>query len=137
MILTGTREVHDSKSILKKANSITIETANISLDEEAAAAHEYLEPGDYVMLGVSDTGDGIESDILNHVFEPFFTTKEVGKGSGLGLSMVYGFSKQSGGNVTIESAPGKGTAIKIFLPRALMHHDVAALSPVAAVRPPP
>ena len=114
---------------------LTIETANISLDEEAAAAQENLEPGDYVMLGVSDTGGGIESDILKHVFEPFFTTKEVGKGSGLGLSMVYGFSKQSGGNVTIESAPGKGTAIKIFLPRALMHHDVAALSPVAAVRP--
>lgn len=125
----------NARDAMPEGGVLTIETANISLDEEAAAAHENLEPGDYVMLGVSDTGGGIESDILKHVFEPFFTTKEVGKGSGLGLSMVYGFSKQSGGNVTIESAPGKGTAIKIFLPRALMHHDVAALSPVAAVRP--
>ena len=77
----------------------------------------------------------MDAETQAHIFEPFFTTKEVGRGSGLGLSMVYGFSKQSGGNVTIESALGKGAAIKIFLPRALMHHDVAALSPVAAARP--
>ncbi|SLN35366.1 PAS domain-containing protein [Oceanibacterium hippocampi] len=74
-------------------------------------------PGDYVMLSVIDDGLGMSADVASHVFEPFFTTKEVGKGSGLGLSMVYGFAQQSGGHVEIESAPGKGTTVRLLLPR--------------------
>ena len=97
---------------------LLIETANIniadSLDSEAVG----VEPGDYVMLAVTDTGVGVAPDVLEHVFEPFFTTKEVGQGSGLGLSMVYGFAKQSGGHVSIDSEVGRGTTVKLFLPRA-------------------
>ena len=74
----------NARDAMPEGGVLTIETANISLDEEAAAAHKYLEPGDYVMLGVSDTGDGIESDMLKHVFKPFFTTKDSGQGVGSG-----------------------------------------------------
>ncbi len=82
-----------------------------------------IDPGNYVMLGVSDSGYGIAEETLKHVFEPFFTTKEVGKGTGMGLSMVHGFAKQSGGSVTIKSELGVGTNIKLYLPRAAEQGD--------------
>ncbi|MBV8651977.1 MAG: response regulator [Alphaproteobacteria bacterium] len=91
---------------------LTLKTANITAGER-----DDLPQGDYVLLSVRDTGNGMTPDVLAHAFEPFFSTKEVGKGSGLGLSMVYGFAKQSGGTARIESAPGTGTSVHLFLPR--------------------
>ena len=79
--------------------------------------HPQIEPGEFVSISVSDTGVGIEPDVLKRVFEPFFTTKESGKGSGLGLAMVHGFAEQSGGVATIESTVGRGTTVQILLPR--------------------
>src|SRR5262249_3216342 len=93
--------------------------ANIYLDETYAAQHDELKPGQYVMLAVTDTGTGMPQEIAARAFEPFFTTKGVGKGSGLGLSMVYGFIKQSQGHIKIYSGPGHGTSIKLYLPRAV------------------
>ena len=108
----------NARDAMPDGGRLIIETANLSLEAGQAAAQAEVEPGDYVILKVSDSGIGIPSEALSHVCEPFFTTKDVGKGSGLGLSMVYGFAKQSGGDVTIESAPGEGTAITVYLPRA-------------------
>ena len=97
---------------------LSIELDNATLDEDYVATQTELKAGDYVRLSVSDTGLGMTPEIVQHVFEPFFTTKDVGEGSGLGLSMVFGFAKQSGGHVTIYSEPGQGTSVSLYLPRA-------------------
>jgi signal transduction histidine kinase len=99
---------------------LEIETRNLVLDEEAVAG---CVPGPYVRLSVTDNGHGMPPEVRDRVFEPFFTTKEVGKGTGLGLSMVYGFVRQSDGHVTIESAPGAGTTVALYLPRATQMPD--------------
>jgi CheY-like chemotaxis protein len=99
---------------------LEIETRNVVLDEGAVAG--YL-PGSYVKVSVTDTGCGMPPEIRDRVFEPFFTTKEVGKGTGLGLSMVYGFVRQSGGYVAVESAPGAGTTVALYLPKATQRPD--------------
>ena len=97
---------------------ITIKTQNVTIDRQIAASNPEVKPGSYVMIIVSDSGIGMTPAVLARAFDPFFTTKEVAKGSGLGLSQVYGFAKTAGGHVTIESELGTGTTVKLYLPKS-------------------
>ena len=108
----------NSRDAMASGGKLMIETMNAHLDESYAQANTEAQPGNYAMIAVSDSGEGIPADIVDRVFEPFFTTKEIGRGSGLGLSMVYGFTKQSNGHIKIYSEVGHGTTIKLYLPQA-------------------
>ncbi len=109
----------NARDAMANGGKLTIETGNVVLDDSHAAFNSDVTAGKYVMVAVTDSGHGIPAGILEHVFEPFFTTKDVGKGSGLGLSMVYGFVKQSNGHIRIESEEGRGTTVRICLPQAI------------------
>jgi len=118
----------NARDAMSAAGEITITTGNVTFDEGIGPTLAEIRNGAYVTIGVTDNGQGMLPQVRAHAFEPFFTTKEVGQGNGLGLSMVYGFAKQSNGHVTIHSEPGLGTTVRLFLP---------SLAPTPAAGPPP
>ncbi|WP_462118693.1 response regulator [Methylorubrum extorquens] len=129
----------NARDAMAVGGRLIIETANVAVAAPPTRP-ERPSPGEYVMISVSDTGTGMPPEVLARVFEPFFTTKEVGKGSGLGLAQVYGFVKQSGGGIRIDTVPGEGTSIKVYLPRDESEADGDDVKPEpvdCAVRHPP
>lgn len=119
----------NARDAMPGGGRLVIETAGVTATPEYARRHE-MQPGDYVMIAVSDSGTGMEADVLEKVFEPFFTTKSQGKGTGLGLAMVYGFIRQSRGHINIYSEPEQGTTIRLYIPVAAESDE--ADSPVVA-----
>jgi signal transduction histidine kinase/ActR/RegA family two-component response regulator len=127
----------NARDAMPEGGRVRISTGRRKLGAVEAKAMSELRPGDYVTVAVADTGEGMAPEVVSRVFEPFFTTKEVGKGSGLGLSQVYGFVTQSGGHVAIDSKPDAGTAVTLYLPAATVAVAGRTASDPHAARPPP
>jgi signal transduction histidine kinase len=117
----------NSRDAMPNGGTLRIETSQLIVSDDAQAIPDELQPGSYLSIAVSDDGEGMDENQITHAFDPFFTTKEVGKGSGLGLSMVFGFVKQSGGHITIDSAQGKGTTIKMIFTCDFSAHEMQPL----------
>src|ERR1700760_4329200 len=124
----------NARDAMNGEGRLTIEASNAFLDDEYVRHHDELSAGQYVMIAVTDTGTGIPRDILERVYEPFFTTKAEDKGTGLGLAMVYGFLKQSGGHVKIYSEVGAGTTVKLYLPREIASEDALVAAPSGEIK---
>jgi CheY-like chemotaxis protein len=126
----------NARDAMPDGGSLRIAMENAAVGPEQAALHD-LAPGDYVVLAVADTGTGMSPEVAAKAFDPFFTTKPIGQGTGLGLSMIYGFARQSGGTVLVDSRPGRGTTMRLYLPRCDAVRDAAPEPAPAAFDPAP
>jgi signal transduction histidine kinase len=123
----------NARDAMREGGRLTLETANAFIDDAYAREHFEVQPGQYVMIAITDTGSGMPADVVDRAFDPFFTTKAPGAGTGLGLSQVFGFVKQSKGHIKIYSEVGSGTTLKIYLPRFIGAAEAVSVAPAAPI----